>query len=215
MNIVKNVFVIYMSLCFWIDINAQNCNYEKISVLIDNYQLKLTQKSLGVDLKYSFFRKKYNLFIDYHYSGEVVFLDTIIAELTDTGIKMYNNLYLHNDILILPLIGTGDSRLLIFVINLKQKKILTDNIRTSLDFVWVKNENGLYLITSNTPILNDNNKYDCIIYLWKIEENNIFKIKEENIELEEDFRWTFDIDTEYCLIQRQCTILHLFQIEKK
>ena len=203
-NVVKRVFLIFVSFCFCIRINAQSCNYERIDTLIDNCEIKISKKSLlGLDLRYSFLKKKHRIFINYpDFSNDIIFPDTAILELTNTGVKKYYKLYLSDNILIVPLIGIGDSRLVILIINLERKKILADDIRTSFDFVWLKNENGLYLITSNTPILNDNDKYDYTIYLWEIEQNGIFKIKEKNIELEEDIRFYFNIDAQYSLIQK-------------
>jgi len=160
--------------------------------------LTLEYKLKKVKLKKDTLRFRY-----FDYSDNIFPLNGV-SVIKSKKFKLYDHTILKDSILFLPVLANNNS-LSLNIINLKNKEVITNDLRTSLTFVWIKEQaDKIEFIISYTPKASDNGalaenyKYVFIKYELKNDELNVTKI--DSIETNYDIK--SNITKEFKLINK-------------
>lgn len=160
--------------------------------LIVEYKLK------NVNFKKDTIRIRY---FDYY---DVIFPLNGVSVIKADTFKLYGYKLVKDSILFVPVLANNNS-LSLNIIDLKNKNVITNDIRTSLTFVWVKEgSDKIEFVISNTPEIeyeeNGKEKYKYVLSKYELKNNALSTTKIDSVEI--DFNIKDDTKREFEIANR-------------
>lgn len=122
--------------------------------------------------------------------SDAVFPDTSIGITNGRLHDKSNYVLLSDSILLLPVIGMNNS-LSVYILNLQSQQVIGDDIRTSLDLVWVDKKSSTFIVADTRSYVNDTT-YLYRLNKYKVNGNTLSIVKKDtahlDVKLEDDFK---------------------------
>lgn len=159
---------------------------------------KLENSFLKLDYKLKKEKKNHSFKMRYFDYSEIVFPNKSIGHLDLKYLKSEKYFIYKDSILILPILSMPNT-LSLYVIDLKNEKVLMDDFRTSLFFLWIRTKNGLEFIRADNPVVTDST-YKYTLIKCRLKSNYLEDIKVDSIVLKDDIN--IDLKKQYEIIKK-------------
>jgi hypothetical protein len=159
---------------------------------------KLENGFLKLDYKLKHDKKEHSYKMRYFDYSEVAFPINGIGHLDSKYLKLEKYSIYKDSILILPIVSMPNT-LSLYVIDLKNEKILMNDFRTSLIFLWIRTKNGLEFIRADSPVVTDS-IYKYTLRKCRLKSNYLEDIKVDSIVL--NYNINDSIKKQYEIIKR-------------
>jgi len=173
--------------------NAPNKTEENkndyLDVVTSGYHIRADRFDSLIFLKYKSINDSAYHYVDFKYSNvsDVAF-PTFSIGLIGNGHYVREKVYIYNNcFLILPVIGINNY-LSFYLIDLNTGTLLTDDVRTSLELIWINNEKQPEIILADRSSSNSTS-YSYTFYVCSIVNNEIITKKKKKISFDEDLRY--------------------------
>lgn len=185
----RNLIIIIACLLF-ISCGKNNLNKNEKDYLVitkdSNGFITLEYKLKKVNLKKDTLRFRY---FDYN---DNIFPINGVSIIESKKYKLYGYKILKDSILFLPVLANNNS-LSLNIINLKNKEVITNDLRTSLTFVWLKERaDKIEFIVSYTPKVTDDGtlaeKYKYVLIRYELKNDELNATKIDSIETNYDIK---------------------------
>lgn len=161
------------------------------------YFLKIKKLENGfLELNYSLGKKSgpQSFKMKYFDFSDVAFARNGVA-VFDGKTTRYNKYYIVRDtILILP-VNANDNSLSVNIIDLKNQKVLFDDLRTSLNSFWIYDTSGITCIMADSPEFMDP-QYEYKLEEYKFTGSELIKLKQKQWTSNESLKNTITIEKE-------------------
>lgn len=160
--------------------------------LIVEYKLK------NVNFKRDTIRFRY---FDYN---DVIFPLNGVSVIKANTFKEYGYKVIKDSILFVPVLANNNS-LSLNIVDLKNKNVITNDLRTSLTFIWVKElSDKIEFIISDTPKIeyeeNGKEKYKYVLSKYELKDDALRTTKKDSVEMDFDVRE--NIKSEFEIVNR-------------
>ncbi|SHL81374.1 hypothetical protein SAMN05444266_10579 [Chitinophaga jiangningensis] len=176
---------------------------DQLEINDSSIYLKASKGNPGeICLQYRFVNQIFfqNCCFKYFDYSNVVFPDTSIGIINESSFIVSNYFLFQDSILVLPLIGMNDC-LSIYIINLRSKQVIVNDIRTAFSLVWMDKNSASFVITDTPRYINDStllyrlNKYSIHGAEVSIMKTDMSYLK---------YRLKDDLKTQYNIVRRIC-----------
>ncbi|RFS21185.1 hypothetical protein DVR12_17785 [Chitinophaga silvatica] len=151
-------------------------------------------------LKYylNHFASERDLCFKYFDYSDVIFPNISVGILNGHSFRKSNYGLIHDSILVLPLIGMNDF-MSVYVLNLASQQILANDIRTSMELVWIDEKKSTFLL-SDTPLYINDTTYLYKLKMYKITGSHLSIVRTDTIHMPIDVK--DDLRVNYTIAQR-------------